>query len=362
MKEAKEAPLLRITGLPKDASPEAAAVFRSRLFMAARALVEDTNATPFSISLTNGGNPEGEGMPKETRDARKPLITSRYPLYTFDQLVLPRDVLEDLLAAVDIFNVYEKVFGDWGLSSIEPNPKVALSLHGPPGTGKTLAAHAIAHRLSRRIQVASYADIESKFHGDGPKNVQAMFAAAEASGAVLFIDEADSLLSKRLTRVNHGSEQAINSMRSQLLICLESFTGVAIFCTNMAGSYDKAFETRIRHVAFPKPDATARAAIWLKHLVAKLPLAEDVDSERLGREIEDLCGRDIRNAVIDAAVRAALASKELVAFADLEEAAHRILDARLDEQVEVARKATPELTQRIRAAVAGREVGQSEST
>ena len=48
-----------------------------------------------------------------------------------------------------------------------------------------------------------------------------IFHAAERDDAVLFLDESDSLLSKRLTNVTDGSAQAINSIRSQLLICLE---------------------------------------------------------------------------------------------------------------------------------------------
>ena len=84
--------------------------------------------------------------------------------------------------------------------------------------------------------MVSYADIESKYHGDGPKNLKSIFYAAERDKAVLFIDEADSLLSKRLTSINTGSEQAINSMRSELLICLEKFEGIVIFATNIVES------------------------------------------------------------------------------------------------------------------------------
>ncbi|MDG1500418.1 MAG: hypothetical protein P8R48_10650, partial [Planctomycetota bacterium] len=100
MKEAKDGPLLRVTGLPQETSPEAAAVFRSRLFKAAQALVVDTNGVPFSISLSNGDGPERKGNHKGASDAKSPLITSREPLYTFDQLILPVAVHEDLLAAV----------------------------------------------------------------------------------------------------------------------------------------------------------------------------------------------------------------------------------------------------------------------
>ena len=66
-----------------------------------------------------------------------------------------------------------------------------MNFRGPPGTGKTLAAHAIAHRLGLRIMSARLSDLESKYHGDGPKNLANLFAAATRERALLFIDEAE---------------------------------------------------------------------------------------------------------------------------------------------------------------------------
>src|SRR5258708_21599866 len=169
--------------------------------------------------------------------------------------VVGRDgVRECLICGGEVMRVEHKGFDEWGLRTIQPFPHSALNFHGPPGTGKTLAAHTIAHTLKRSILVASYAEIESKFHGEGPKNVKAIFHSAERDHAILFIDEANSLLSKRLTEVTQGSEQAINSMRSQLFICLQEFRGVVIFATNLVENYDKAFETRVRYLHFPLPN------------------------------------------------------------------------------------------------------------
>lgn len=120
------------------------------------------------------------------------------------------------------------------------------------------------------------------------------------------IDEADSLLSKRLLNVTQGSEQAINSMRSQLLICLEQFHGTVIFATNLIENYDKAFETRIQHVAFKMPDVSCREKIWKVHLPPELPLEPGLSTSYLAESIDDVCGRDIKNAVIRTAVHAAI--------------------------------------------------------
>ncbi|MCK5797752.1 MAG: ATP-binding protein, partial [Deltaproteobacteria bacterium] len=274
---------------------------------------------------------------------RSDRYASEEPSFSFEQLIVPDDLMVELLAAVDAIRVEKTVFDDWGLRAIEPFPRSALNFHGQPGTGKTLAAHALAQRLGRRILVASYAEIESKYHGDGPKNVKALFQAAERDNAVLFIDEADSLLSRRLTHVTQGSEQAINSMRSQLLISLERFRGIVIFATNLVENYDKAFETRVRHLHFAMPDAATRARIWARHLPSTLPVAVDVDTRALGESVDDICGRDIKNAVIDAATRVALANRRETSAnrretsrEDLVSAIQRIKDARISSSHEDA--------------------------
>ena len=168
-----------------------------------------------------------------------------------------------------------------------------------------------------------------------------IFHAAERDEAILFIDEADSLLSKRLTNVTQGAEQAINSMRSQLLVNLERFKGVVIFSTNLVENYDRGFETRVRNLYFPLPDKPARWEIWKRHLPRQLPLAQDVSIDALS-EIEEVCGRDIKSAVIDAALRAARARLNSLSQADLVDAIERVKDARIkrrEDRIQEADKA-----------------------
>ena len=189
-----------------------------------------------------------------------------------------------------------------------------------------MAAEAVAHMLGKKIIRAAYADIESKYHGEGPKMVKAIFLAAEREDAVLFLDESDSLLSKRLTDVRSGSEQAINSMRSQLLMCLEQFRGIVIFATNLVVNYDRAFLSRLISIEFPVPDKTARKSIWDKHLRGEgmnIPLSDDVDTDELAEKYT-FCGREIKNAVKDACVTAAMHEKDSVTQSDLLRACEKV--------------------------------------
>ena len=245
--------------------------------------------------------------------------TAEDPRYTFDQVILPQKVLDQIEQAIGVIQVEHKVFDEWGLRSIIPTASSALSFYGPPGTGKSMAAEAIAAKLGKKILSATYADIESKFHGEGPKMVKAIFMAAERDDAVLFLDESDSLLSKRLTNVSDGSAQAINSMRSQLLISLERFKGIVIFATNLVVNYDKAFLSRLINIEFTMPTAAEREKIWWQHLrtnTVHVPLAEDVDIPMLSKAYE-FCGREIKSAVKRACVSTALDQRDEVTQDDL---------------------------------------------
>lgn len=253
------------------------------------------------------------------------------PEYTFERVILPESVRERIDEALNIFKYQSKVFDDWGLREIEPHPSASLSFYGPSGTGKTMAAEAIASKLGKKILRVSYADIESKFHGEGPKMVKAIFYAAERDNAVLFIDEADSLLSKRLTNVSSGSDQAINSMRSQLLISLERFEGIVIFATNLVVNYDQAFLTRLISVEFVKPDKEARRKIWEVHMKPtgnsklNIPLSSDVNIDELSAKYE-FCGREIKKAVISACIKAAVNQQAYVNQSDLIRSCDRIVE------------------------------------
>lgn len=274
----------------------------------------------------------GEGSELDYEKRAKAYVPVE-PSYSFDRVILPKDVIEKLEEALSILKYERKVFDEWGLYEIQPNPSSSLSFFGPSGTGKTMAAEAVAQKLGKKILKVSYADVESKYHGEGPKMVKAIFLAAEKEDAVLFFDEADSLLSKRLTNVSQGSEQAINSMRSQLLICLEEFKGIVIFATNLVINYDHAFLTRLISVEFTNPDVDTRKKIWDVHIrptkdgqthKLNIPLADDVDTQILAEKY-DFAGREIRNAVISACISAAMNDAELVDQNDFIKACDKIV-------------------------------------
>lgn len=85
-----------------------------------------------------------------------------------------------------------------------------------------MCAHALASELKKKIMIASYASIESKWVGEGPKNLRRIFSDAEEQDAILFFDEADSFLSKRVSNAETGSDKHYNRMSNEMFQSLDS--------------------------------------------------------------------------------------------------------------------------------------------
>lgn len=229
------------------------------------------------------------------------------PTRTFDEVILGPGTRRALDLALSQVTQHDLIFNHWGLGERHPTGlALAFNFAGPPGTGKTICAEAIAHALGRRLLLVRYAELESMWMGETPKNVSAIFRAAEEQRAVLMFDEADAIASRRSTAVDFGFQRESNTVITVLLQELERYDGVVIFATNLAANFDPAFERRIRtHVIFEMPGEAERRQIWRVQMhPERTPLAADVDFDALARDYE-VSGGDIRNAVLKAAVAAA---------------------------------------------------------
>lgn len=237
---------------------------------------------------------------------RRDVIESVVPRRTFRDVVLPPRTVRLLNEALTQVHSRELIFDEWGLGERHPTgTALAFNFAGPSGTGKTICAEAIAHQLGKRLLLVRYAELESMWVGETPKNVAAIFRIAREEDAVLFFDEADAIAARRSTDVSRGMQRESNTTVNVLLQELERFDGVVIFATNLAANFDPAFERRIRtHVLFELPGAAEREAIWRVQLHERTPLADDVDFRELAQRF-DVSGGDIRNAVLKAALAAA---------------------------------------------------------
>lgn len=227
------------------------------------------------------------------------------PTFQLGQVVLPAEHKQQLEEIVNNVRLAPKVFDDWRFGERVPYGRgVAALFHGSSGTGKTMAAQAVACELGIDIYALDLSRVVSKYIGETERNIDAVFADAERSGAAVLIDEADALLGKR-SEVKDAHDRYANIEVAYLLQRMEAFPGLAILTSNIRQNIDQAFLRRLRFVLeFPRPDLRARADIW------RLCLPEDShdlgaqDILLLARQAE-LTGGHIRQITLRAAFAAA---------------------------------------------------------
>ena len=243
--------------------------------------------------------------PNPKPKVEEPIFIPEDPKYTLDDIILPQHVRDELLDVATYADNAHLVFEIWGFKRTHKfSKRIGINLYGPSGTGKTMAAHAIAKNLNRKILVVNYADVESKYVGETPKNLRKVFDAGRATNSILFFDEADAILSRRVTNMTQAVDVSVNQTRSVMLMLMNEYQDFIIFATNFIENFDPAFMRRISvHVKFELPDLDCRKQLWRKYIPSELPNNLDVDE--LAQMFEGISGSDIANAMLNAAFKAA---------------------------------------------------------
>ena len=227
------------------------------------------------------------------------------PKWSLDEIILPAEVKAQILDVATYSENSHRVFELWGFKRTHKfSRRIGVNLYGAPGTGKTMAAHAIARELGKKILIVNYADIESKYVGETPKNIRKAFEAAKNSGSILFFDEADAILSKRVTNMTQAVDVSVNQTRSVMLMLMNEFQDFIIFATNFISNFDPAFMRRISiHVKFTLPDEDCRRKLWRMYTPLEVP--NNLDFDELAKKFDGISGSDISNAMLNAAFKAA---------------------------------------------------------
>lgn len=286
------------------------------------------NTTP--LSATQNGENMNETNKEVKKNKQMPEVEFEVsnPIFRLQDVILPQHTIDEILDFVSYKKQQDYVFQHWGLMSTHKQFKQSsINLYGEPGTGKTMAAHAIASELGLPMIMVNYADIESKYVGETSKNITQLFRQAQEKRAIIFFDEADAILSKRVTNMSHSTDVSVNQTRSVLLTLMNQYDGVIIFATNFVENYDSAFMRRIvSHIKFDLPDLVSRQKLWNSYIPAQLP--RTISVERLAEISEGMSGSDIANAVLKAAMSAARAQKTNVEDVFFENAVKSILDSK----------------------------------
>jgi transitional endoplasmic reticulum ATPase len=212
-------------------------------------------------------------------------------------------VKQQLREAVEAPLKYPEVFEGMGIRA----PKGVL-LFGPPGTGKTLLAKAVATETEANFISVRGPEVFNKYVGESEKAVREFFKKArQVAPCVLFFDEIDAILGARGMRDDSGVSQRIVNQFLADLDGMQSLQNVFVIgATNRADIIDPAAlrPGRFDSVVFvPPPDRDARVDIFKVH-TRKMPLADDVNLEKLADMTDGFSGADIENLVREAAMAA----------------------------------------------------------
>ncbi|CCQ32375.1 Cell division cycle protein [Halorhabdus tiamatea SARL4B] len=229
-----------------------------------------------------------------------------------DELDRVREMIELPLSDPDVFDRL----------GIDP-PKGVL-LYGPPGTGKTLIARAVANEVDAYFESISGPEIVSKYKGESEQQLREAFERAESEApSILFVDEIDSIAGAR----DEDSDME-NRVVAQLLTLLDGLESrgqvIVIGATNRVDAVDPALRRGgrfDREIEVGVPDREGREEILEVH-TRGVPLADDVDLDRLAGRMHGFVGADVASVVTEAAMAALQRERDepVVSRADFEQA------------------------------------------
>jgi ATP-dependent 26S proteasome regulatory subunit len=227
------------------------------------------------------------------------------PKYTWQDIVLPADRLQQLREICNYITYRAVVYQEWGFDrKLSLGKGLNALFAGPSGTGKTMAAEIMATELGLDLYKIDLSSVVSKYIGETEKNLSRIFAEAESSNAILFFDEADALFGRR-SEVRDSHDRYANIEIGYLLQKMEEYRGAVILATNFRKNMDDAFVRRMHFtIEFPFPDERDRRRIWNQIWPEQTPVSPNLNLEFLARRFE-ITGGNIRNIALAAAFLAA---------------------------------------------------------
>ena len=246
---------------------------------------------------------------------------------TYDDIGGLDDTIKQVREMIELPLKHPRLFRRLG---IEP-PKGVL-LYGPPGTGKTLLAKAVANEADARFYYVGGPEVVGSYQGESEERLRAIFEQAqEHAPAVVFLDEIDSLAPKR-EAVRGETERRIVAQLLTLMDGLEPRRNVIVMgATNLVDTIDEALRRPgrfDREIAVRVPDRQGRRALLGIH-TRGMPLAREVDLDRVARTTHGFVGADVAALAREAAIEAV---RRVLPNIDI---AHGDIPARVVEELEV---------------------------
>lgn len=262
-----------------------------------------------------GNSPSGN--PNETKSGslfhrgREERISfkEKDPRWDIDEIILDQNTREEIGDIIYFCQHQKELIEKYELDNfLKGRASVGINLYGEPGTGKSITAEAIAKAMGKKVIEVNYSEVQSDKWGGTEKQLSALFEQAEANGSVIFMDEADGLMSKRQSE--GANSETNNQIKSHLLTLIERSNVLIVYATNLFQNLDRAFFRRILfHVKFPMPKKEELIQLWQLHLGGKnIPKhATEFSYEALADMSEGIiAGGDIKNITMKLCVKHAV--------------------------------------------------------
>eukprot|EP01156_Anaeramoeba_ignava_P022103 Anaeramoba_ignava/c20209_g1_i1.p1 GENE.c20209_g1_i1~~c20209_g1_i1.p1 ORF type:complete len:414 (-),score=135.71 c20209_g1_i1:30-1271(-) len=186
------------------------------------------------------------------------------------------------------------------------SPPKGLLLFGPPGNGKTMLARATAYEAHCTFFSISASSLTSKWVGEGEKLVRTLFQVArQRQPSVVFIDEIDSILTKRTENENESSRR----LKTEFLIQLDGATTdpnerlLVMAATNRPQDLDDAALRRFsKRVFVPLPDKKIRTSLIQRLMKDQSNNLSKQNFSRLAKITEGFSSSDITALCKEAAM------------------------------------------------------------
>ena len=226
----------------------------------------------------------------------------KIPRVTYEDIGGLHEEIKQVREMIELPLKHPELFERLGIEA----PKGVL-LHGPPGTGKTLLAKAVANETNANFYSLSGPEIMSKYYGESEENLRKIFKEAiENAPSIIFIDEIDSIAPKR-EEVTGEVERRIVAQLLALMDGLEERGKVVVIgATNRINAIDPALRRPgrfDREIEIGIPDKNGRKEILEIH-TRGMPLAKDVDLDKLAEMTHGFSGADLAALCKEAAIRA----------------------------------------------------------
>lgn len=187
-------------------------------------------------------------------------------------------------------------------------PPTGILLYGPPGCGKTLLAKAVANESGANFISVKGPELLSMWVGESERHVRDVFRRAkQVAPAIIFFDEIDALVPRRgYGTDNQTTERVVSQLLGEISGLEDLHDVVVIASTNRPDMIDPAllrpgrFD---RQVLVPTPEQKERLEVLRVHTKG-MPLAKDVDIEKLARETEGFSGADLEALAREAGMHA----------------------------------------------------------